>query len=319
MPLAVYLDVSEPDVGDGPGRLRDAGFEVRIELARTPGEVVAAAVGADVVLVGDTPLTAEALAGLPGLRGIALVTAGVDQVDLEAARAHGVWVSNVPAASTEEVAVHALAMSLSLVRHLPFFDRHVRGGGWDFAATGRLRRPSSLALGVVGLGRIGSRVAELARPLFRAVVACDPAVSPGAGPAGVELDSLDGLLARCDVVTLHVPLVPATSGLIDARRLASMPEGAYLVNVARGGLVDLDALLAELDRGRLAGAALDVLPAEPPPAGAAVVRHPRVMLTPHVGFLSAEAVRDSATRQVENVLAWARGGRALDVVVEGAA
>jgi D-3-phosphoglycerate dehydrogenase len=151
------------------------------------------------------------------------------------------------------------------------------------------------------------------------VVACDPAVSPGAGPAGVELDSLDGLLARCDVVTLHVPLVPATSGLIDARRLASMPEGAYLVNVARGGLVDLDALLAELDRGRLAGAALDVLPAEPPPAGAAVVRHPRVMLTPHVGFLSAEAVRDSATRQVENVLAWARGGRALDVVVEGAA
>lgn len=314
---AVYLDVSEPVPGDGPGRLRAAGFDVRIELARTDAEVVAAASGAEVILLGDTPVTAAALAGMPGLRGIALGTAGVDQIDVAAAGARGVWVSNVPAASTEEVAVHALAMALALVRNLPFFDRHVRGGGWDYTSAGELRRPSTLRFGVVGLGRIGRRVAGLARPLFARVIGCDPAVAAGAQPPGVELADLDGLLAGADVVSLHLPLTAASEGMIDAGRLGRMPRRGYLVNCSRGGLVQTADLLAALDSGHLAGAALDVLPDEPPASDSPLLRHPRTLVTPHVGFLSRESTLDCTTRQVDNVLAWAQRGRPLDVVVEG--
>jgi D-3-phosphoglycerate dehydrogenase len=160
-------------------------------------------------------------------------------------------------------------------------------------------------------------VAALARPVFGRVVGCDPAVPAGAQPTGVEMDELDGVVASSDVLSLHVPLTPTSAGMIDARLLGRMRHGSYLVNCSRGGVVEIPALLAALDSGQLAGAALDVLPDEPPPPDAAVLRHPRTLVTPHVGFLTREAARDSTARQVDNVLAWAQHGRALDVVVGG--
>ncbi len=262
---AVYVDTARADRHDGPERLRAAGYEVDDALAVTPGEVLEVARGAEAILLGDSPCTAEVLSALPELRIVSTVTVGVDHVDLDAARAHGVWVANTPGAVTEEVAATALAMALSLVRHLPFLDRHVREGGWDAFSTGPRRRPSTLTLGIVGLGRTGRRLAEIARPVFGEILGCDPdpTVAP---PDGVGRVSFEDLLARCDVVSLHLPAEPGRPPLLDAAAIGRMRVGAYLVNVSRGALVDTAALLDALDAGRLDGAALDVVAGEPPDA-----------------------------------------------------
>jgi phosphoglycerate dehydrogenase-like enzyme len=316
---AVYVDTVEIDCGEGPDLLRAEGFSVRSAVATTPADVLAAAQGADALLVGDSPITATVIAGLADrLRIISAVTAGLDHIDLEAARAAGIWVANVPDATTEEVAVSALSMALSLVRHVPFLDRETRAGSWDAFATGRRRRPSRLTLGIVGLGRIGRRLAGLATPIFGRVCAHDPTPA-SAWPDGIDrLDLLD-LLAASDVVSLHLPALPGAPPLLDAAALARMRPGAFLVNVARGALVDTEALLAALDEGRLGGAALDVVAGEPPAFDAPVRRHPRVVLTPHAAFWSDEGEADAYARQASNVVAWKRGGRPPTTVVEGRA
>jgi phosphoglycerate dehydrogenase-like enzyme len=315
---AVYVDTAETDRGEGPDLLRAEGFAVRSAVADTPADVLAAADGADALLVGASRIPASVIEGLESrLRIISAIGVGVDHIDLEAARTAGIWVANVPDATTEEVAVTALSLALSLVRHVPFLDRDVRAGGWDAFATGRRRRPSRLTLGIVGLGRIGRHLAGLATPIFARVCAHDPApVEPW--PSGVDRLDLDEVLAGSDVVSLHLPAVPGAPPLIDATALARMRHGAFLVNVSRGALVDTDALLAALDEG-LGGAALDVLAGEPPPADAPVRRHPRVVLTPHAAFWSDESEAASYARQAANVVAWKREGRPLTPVVEGAA
>jgi phosphoglycerate dehydrogenase-like enzyme len=311
--LAVFVDTVECDLYEGPNLLRDAGFEVRSAVARTPGEVAAAARGAAALLTGDAPVTDGVLAAIPELRIVATVTAGTDQVDVEAARERGVWVANVPDASTEEVAVHALAMMLALLRRLPRYDRHVRDGGWDALEGPRPARPSELTLGIVGLGRIGARLATLARPLFGRLRGHDPV---SAAPVGVEAVELDPLLSGSDVVSLHTPLTPQTRGLIGRVQLDRMRPGALLVNVSRGGLIDEAALLDALEGGHLGGACLDVL-AQEPPGDSPLLRHPAVLLSPHAAFLSARSEREGVVRQAANVSAWARDGRPLSVVVEG--
>jgi D-3-phosphoglycerate dehydrogenase len=314
--VALYVDTVPAEPHAGTALLAAAGFEVRDAVARTPEDVVAVASDAVALLVGDSPITAEVLAGLVRLRIVATATVGVDHIDTGAARERGIWVANVPDSTTEEVAATALAMALSLVRHLPFLDRDVRAGGWDAFASGERHRPSTLTLGIVGLGRIGTRLANLAQPLFGRVLACDPAPASPV-PAHVELLGLGDLVAASDVVSLHLPAQPGAPPLLDAAAFAQMRQGAYLVNVARGALVDTDALLAALDAGRLAGAALDVVAGEPPPPGARVRSHPRVLLTPHAAFLSSEGAADTYAAQARNVVAWHQSGRPLTPVVEG--
>jgi phosphoglycerate dehydrogenase-like enzyme len=311
--LAVFVDLVECDLYEGPKLLRDAGFDVRTAVARTPGEVAAAAQGAAALLTGDAPVTDSVLAAIPELRIVATVTAGIDQVDVEAARERGVWVANVPDAYTEEVAVHALAMMLAVLRQLPRYDRHVRDGGWDPMEGTWPARPSELTLGIVGLGHIGARLATLARPLFGRLLGHDPV---SAAPVSMEAVGLDRLLSESDVVSLHTPMTPHTRGLIGHAELGRMRPGALLVNVSRGGLVDEAALLHALDGGHLAGACLDVL-AEEPPGDSPLLHHPAVLLSPHAAFLSARSAREGVVRQVANVAAWARDGRPLSVVVEG--
>ena len=316
---AVYVDTVPIACGEGPELLRAGGFCVRTAVAATPGEVLAAAAGAEALLVGDSPITAAVIAGLsPHLRIVSTVTVGVDHIDCAAASAAGIWATNVPDATTEEVAVTALAMALSLIRHLPFLDRDVRAGAWDAFSTGRRRRASALTLGIVGFGRIGRQLAALATPIFGRVCAHDPAP---AGPWPSEVGRLDlaGVLASADVLSLHLPARPGEPAVVDRGVLAQMRPGAFLVNVSRGALVDTDALLAALDEGSLGGAALDVVAGEPPPADAPIRRHPRVLLTPHSAFWSDEGEAAGYERQAANVVAWKRTGRPLTVVVEGRA
>jgi len=242
---------------------------------------------------------------------------GIDAVDAQAARDRGVWVCNVPDYGTTEVALHAVAMLLALLRNIAGHDREVRAGHWDYHLGGYLHRPSSLTLGVVGLGRIGRMTAERAGPWFGAVVGYDPHLPDAAWPDWIEQLDLPDLFARSSAITLHLPLTEATNGLVGADLLARMPNRSYLVNTARGGLVDLDALVEALDRGQLAGVALDVLPQEPPPNQHPLLTHPHALITPHVGWYSAEAEMELRRKAAQNIVDWAWTGRPTYPVVEG--
>jgi D-3-phosphoglycerate dehydrogenase len=312
-PVAVYTDVVDTDPGPGAALLERAGFTVRFARSPAPDDIAAAAADADALLLGYARVDRPLLDALPGVGLVATQSAGYDMVDLDACRERGVWVANVPGAATEEVASHALAMTLALLRGLPRLDRDVRAGVWD-GTRHDLRRLSDVTVGVVGLGRIGRRYAGFVRPLAGRVVGHDPAAAP---PDGVEPLDLDALLACSDVVSLHLPLTEGTRGLLDARRLGLMLEGASLVNVSRAGLVDHGALLRCLDGGRLSGAALDVLPREPPEPDDPLVRHPRVLVTPHAAYLSAASTRDYVLEQARNVVEWHARGRPVSAVLEG--
>ena len=316
-PIAVVVDPDEVDFNPGRRILEAAGFEVRVGSSTDPAFTGELAGGVTALIVGYTRVDSRLLDSLRNLRIVSTMSAGVDSVDLQAAQARGVWVTNVPAAASEEVATHAFALALALVRRIPFLDRHVREGGWAMDADENPQRPSTLSAGIIGLGRIGRRVATLAEPVFGRVVGHDPHVGPDAWPAWVHRLGLDELVAEADVVLLHVPGTSNGEPLLDARRIAMMRPGSMLVNVSRGSLVDLPALLSALDSGHLSAAALDVLPVEPPAAGEPARSHPRVVLTPHLAYLSEQSALSYVTRAAENVVAWARTGHPLDVVVEG--
>lgn len=322
-PVAVYIDPGGADVGPAAALLEGSGFRVLIESLHSEHELIEllghAQPTALLLLATYLPVTDAVLAAAPSLRIVACSSVGFDHIDLEAARRHGVWVTNVPDAATEEVAASALAMALSLVRHLAFLDRHVRDGGWDYEATGVPPRLSQITLGVVGMGRIGRRVAAMAGGVFGRVIGCDPMIADADWPTSVPRVDFDTCLRESRVVSLHLPLSAQTEGIIDARALKRLPQGAYLVNVSRGGLVDAPALLAALDEGWLAGAALDVTEPEPPTADSALRRHPRILLTPHAAWFSAPASEAYLMRQAENVTAWWRSGRPQTPVSEPSA
>lgn len=295
--------------------LEEAGFEVVAAQCRTEEEVVEAGSGASALLTQYAPITARVMDGLSELRMVGRYGVGYDVVDVEAARERGLWVANVPDYGTEEVASHALSMAFALLRHLPLYDRAVMEGRWHPHSTGPLVRLKNLTLGVVGLGRIGGTFARRAAPWFGRTLGCDPYLD--AWPEGVEQASLEEVFSESLLVSLHAPLTEETRGLVDRGLLERMPEEAYLVNTARGGMVVMDDLLWALEEGLLAGAALDVLPHEPPPADHPLLGNPNVILTPHAAYYSLEAEEEARTKAARNVVAWARDGRPLYPVVEG--
>lgn len=256
-----------------------AGFEV----VRAPQDDVVA------VLTIGKPVGAELFAQLPALRVVGTATVGFDHIDIDAAEERGVAVVSVPDYCTQEVADHTLALLYALVRGVVALDRDVLRGGWNSRAAGSLRTIAELRIGIVGLGRIGGAVATRLLALGAEVWAND--VLPVARD-GVRFVECDDLLAECDVVTLHVPLTRETRGLIGRAQLRSMKSDALLVNTSRGAVVDIGAVLEALRAGRLGGAALDVLPQEPPPMAPLA---PNLVLTPHAAYYS-EAAAERAYR-----------------------
>jgi len=248
------------------------------DVVREPQEDVVAALTTGKRRVGE-----ELFAQLPSLRVVGTATVGFDHIDLAAAEQHGIAVVSVPDYCTQEVADHTLALLYALLRGIVSLHRHVVAGGWSPKAAGPLRTLAEVRVGIVGLGRIGGALATRLVALGAEVWAHD--VLP-VERSGVRLVELDELLAECDAVTLHVPLTPETRGMIGRRRIESMLPGALLVNTSRGALVDLGAVLVALRSGRLGGAALDVLPQEPPPLAPIA---PNLILTPHAAYYSAAA------------------------------
>ena len=316
----VITDYMQPDIALERRLLDAAGLTLLRESQACTSEAAAIelAQGADVMIAQSAPLTRRVFAALPDLRLVSLPQIGSDCVDLEAARDHGIWVAHVPDGNITEVACHALAMVLALVRQLPAFDRSMRAGAWDYEVAGGLLRPGTMTLGIVGMGRIGRLLAGYGAPVFGRVMGHDPFVPEAAWPRGViRAATLDELCEQAHVVSLHMPLTDQTQGLMDAAFLAALRPGAYLVNVSRGPIVDTTALLAALDSGHLGGAALDVFPQEPPDPADPLLAHPKIILSPHAAFYSLQSDEELRRRSVETITAFRDEGRPRDVIVEG--
>jgi D-3-phosphoglycerate dehydrogenase / 2-oxoglutarate reductase len=302
--VVVITDCDHGDVDPERAVLDGHDVELRVLACRTPEEVAAQAGGADVLINQYVPITAAVLDALPRCRLVVRYGVGVDNVDLQAATERGVWVANVPDYGRDEVADHTLALALALLRGVVALDRSVRDGTWDLDPARPLRRLATLTWGVVGCGAIGTAVAGRAAGLGMRVLGYDlPTVR---SEAPIERVPLEELLEEADLVSLHAALTPDTRHLVGAAALARMRPTAHLVNTARGGLVEEAALLAALDDGALAGAALDVLEREPPDElGWRLARHPRVVATPHAAWYSEEAfhtLKSEVAREALRVL-----------------
>jgi D-3-phosphoglycerate dehydrogenase len=318
MPKVLFADCDFPDIDLERTLLGDAGCELVLAQCRTEEQVLAAGRECAAILLQYAPIGALVIEGLPGLGIVSRIGAGYDTVDTAACARHGVWVANSPDYGVGEVATHALALALASLRNIAAYDRDVRAGRWHYLSSGVLRRPAELTLGIVGLGRIGKRMAHVSRNVFKRVVAYDPLLIDGDFPAYVErARRLEDLAGEADVVSLHTPLDATTRGMIGADYFAAARQGQTLVNTSRGGVVDIGHLLAALDAGILRGAALDVLPEEPVPRGSKLLGDPRVILTPHAAFYSVEAERELRRKAAQNLVTWSRTGRPDYPVVQG--
>jgi D-3-phosphoglycerate dehydrogenase / 2-oxoglutarate reductase len=303
--VVVITDCDHDSVDPERAVLDGHDVELRVLQCRTPEEVAAQAGDADVLINQYVPITGAVLDALPRCRLVVRYGVGVDNVDVDAAAERGVWVANVPDYGRDEVADHTLALAMSLLRGVVVLDRSVRDGTWDLEAARPLRRLSTLTWGVVGCGAIGRAVADRAAGLDMRVLGYDLPQARSGPP--IERVPLEQLLEEADLVSLHAALTPGSHHLIGTEALGRMRPTAFLVNTARGGLVDAAALLAALDAGELAGAALDVLEGEPPDElGWRLVRHPRVVATPHAAWYSEEAfhtLKTEVAREALRVLA----------------
>lgn len=297
-----------------------AGARIVGVQTKDAGRLVAAMADADAVITQFAPITADVVAAMRRARAIVRYGIGVDNVDLAAARAHGIPVCNVPDYCIDEVADHTLAFILALTRQVVPQSRLVHEGGWRLVAPpASFRTLAGMTCGVVGFGRIGRAVVRRLVSCGGRVLVSDPGVAAAAiTAAGAEPTTLPDLLAASDLVTLHCPSLPATRGMIDAASLATMRPGVLVVNLSRGDLVDPDALVAALDSGHVAGAALDVFLPEPIPAGHPLLGRTNVILAPHVASVSAAAVERLRTTAAELAVASLRGA-ALPSIVNGVA
>ena len=293
--------ISDPIAQEGIDLLRSAA-EVEVHTKLPPAELIKMLPEYDGLVVrSETKVTAEAVEAGIRLQVIGRAGVGVDNIDLEAATRRGIAVVNAPTGNTIAAAEHAIALMLSLARHIPQASASLSRGEWrrgDFMGV----EVRNKALGIVGLGRVGSEVAKRAAGFEMRLLAYDPFVAPEyARHLGVELVPMAKLLKESDFITLHTPLAEGTKHLIGKAELAKMKSGVRLINAARGGLIDEAALLKALEEGSVAGAALDVL-AQEPPGDTPLVVHPRVIVTPHLGGSTAEAQSEVAREVAEQVL-----------------
>lgn len=302
--LVTWISYDDADPCNG-GALIAAGLSVKLAPkhgARSPKELAALLRGAVAAIVSTDPFERSVIDAAPDLRVIARVGVGTDSIDLAAATAAGVVVTTTPGANGETTADHALAMILAALRRIVEHDGSIRRGEWRRGGDMTPWDLHRTTVGVVGFGEIGQAVARRLRGFSAEVLVSDPALT---SCDDAQLTTLDDLLSRADVVSLHLPLLETTRGILGRAELARMRPDAILVNTSRGGLVDEAALADALEQGRLRGAALDVFGDEPT-VPARLLDLPNVVLTPHIGGLSVRSIArmtQQATRSVLDVLA----------------
>jgi len=299
--------VTEPLASEGMDILRKQ-IELDIKLGLGPEELIATIGEYEALMVrSETRVTRDVIEAGKKLQVIARAGVGVDNIDLDAATRKGIVVVNAPAANTVSAAEHAIALMFALARHLPQAHAHLKAGQWlrqNFVGI-ELRDKT---VGIVGLGNVGSEVARRAQGLQMRIIAHDPFVSPEyANNLGAELVSLEDLLRQSDFITLHVPLSTQATGLIGAKELSLVKPTVRIVNCARGGLINEQALAEAVNEGRVAGAAVDVFSQEPPPADNPLLNNERIIVTPHLGASTEEAQAGVSVDAAEQVIAVLNG------------
>ena len=301
-----------------PGDISWSGLEEFGEVRvhdRTPDDaILARAAGARFALTNKTPLSAATLARLPELAYIGVLATGYNIVDVAAATERGIVVTNVPTYGTDSVAQHATSLLLELVRQPALHAAAVREGAWTlsddwcFALT-PISELSGKTFGVVGIGRIGRALARIAAAMGMSIIAHDAYPPDAAALDGlsVEFTEMDDLFRRADVISLHCPLTPETEHLVNAERLALVKPTTYLLNTSRGPLIDNEALADALRDGRIAGAGLDVLDVEPPPADNPLLTAPNCLITPHIAWYARASRQRLMDIAVDNVRAFVAG------------
>jgi D-3-phosphoglycerate dehydrogenase len=300
--------VADPIAQEGIDLLRTRA-EVDVRTGLSPSELRQVVADYDALVVrSETKVTADIIEAGRNLKIIARAGVGVDNVDVDAATKRGIWVVNAPMGNVNAAVEHTWALMLSMVRNVPQAYVSLRSGEWKRSKFVGVELKGK-TLGVVGLGKIGLEVAKRAFAFEMHVLGSDPypPAQDRAREMGVEVVTLEQLLARSDIVTVHVPLLPETKGMIGKKELALVKPGARLLNVARGGVIDEQALVQAIDEGRVAGAAIDVFEQEPPPPDHPFLRHEKIVVTPHLGASTQEAQVNVAVDVAEQILAFMDG------------
>ncbi|KAA6323450.1 D-3-phosphoglycerate dehydrogenase / 2-oxoglutarate reductase [termite gut metagenome] len=281
-------------------------YGIQIDLpkqCKTEEDVFTVAKGADALVVQYAPVTRKIIEALPHLKVVSEYGVGVDSIDLAACTEKGIAVCNVPDYSYQEVSDQAIALTMALDRGIVVLDKQIRSGHYGLAAVKPLHRISGRIFGVIGLGRIARATALKARGIGYKVIGTDVALEPGTTTdEGIPIMTFDEVLSQSDVVSLHVPLMAKTKHLINAAALSKMKPDAILINTARGGIVDTEALLAVLKNKTIRGAGLDVFETEPLPEDHPLTALDNVILTPHAGYYSEESLFELKTRPVQNAV-----------------
>jgi D-3-phosphoglycerate dehydrogenase len=314
MPRPIIAITDSPFPSLDPAKQALARLDPEYRMAKSTGadDILAVARDADAILVTYAKLPGELLRQLKNCRAIGRFGLGVDNIDLAAAKALGIAVNYVPDYCLREVSDHAMALLLTLARKVTLSNTLVQSGRWEVPPIVPLRRLEGQVLGLIGFGNIPRALAPKAKAFGLRVVVHDPYVPAQTfADAAVEDASFDALLGMSDFVSVHAPLTPATRGLMNAAAFAKMKKGAFLINTARGPLVDEPALAAALDSGHLGGAALDVVAAEPLAADSPLLGRGNVILTPHTAFYSVEALEELQTKCAGDVARVLSGEKAI--------
>jgi D-3-phosphoglycerate dehydrogenase / 2-oxoglutarate reductase len=314
MPRTMIAITDSPFHSLDPAKAALARLDPEYRMAKSPSadDILAVARDADAILVTYAKLPGELLRQLTRCKAIGRFGLGVDNIDLPAAKALGIAVNYVPDYCLREVSDHAMALLLALARKVTLANRLVQSGRWELPPIVPLRRLEGQVLGLIGFGNIPRALAPKAKAFGLTVLAHDPYVAKNAlAAAGVEGVSFDDLLARSDFISVHAPLSPATRGMMNAGAFAKMKNGAFIINTARGPLIDEAALIAALDSGRLGGAALDVVTEEPLAKDSGLLGRDNVIVTPHTAFHSVEALEELQTKCASDVARVLSGGKAV--------
>ncbi len=292
--------------------LAEVGAELVVAEKGDVATLTGLAAGCDAIMTNWAKVPQQVIAASPNCRIVSRLGIGLDNIDVAYCTERGIPVTNVPDYCLIEVAEHALAQLLALSRKIAFYHHETMQGRYQLQAGPVLRRIEGQTVGVIGYGNIGKKFADKCRGLGMKVLAYTR--TPRANEAGVEFVTLDDLLSRSDYVSLHVPMTPQTKHLLGASQFAKMKPTAYLLNTARGGLIDHAALAAALEKGQLAGAALDVQDPEPPDLSQPPYNDPRVVVTPHAAFVSVESLENLRSRCARQVAVRLTGGVPENVV-----
>lgn len=308
----VITDYMGDDTVWEEAELRSAGIETFTAPTKSASDWLAQARDADAVITRHAQIGRSDMEQMEKCRIIARYGVGFDNIDVDSARNAGITVTNVPDFCAPEVAEHVIGLMLAVERAIVRFESVIRAGGWQPAPLPDIRPISGLRMGLIGAGRIGQEVAARAAALGMVVHAFDPYVA--IPTSMVAHDAVEDLVAASDVLSLHVPLTDGTRRMINAEMIARMPWESSLINCGRGGLCDESAVLAALDSGRLRGVGLDTFESEPLPPGSDLRGHPKVVCTPHVGYMSVRSVLEAKRACVREVIRALSGSPPLNPV-----